>query len=178
MNQMSDEIRLRAVEPEDLGLLYLWENDMANWRHTNTLVPWSRYALKQYIAEAGKSIFETGQLRLMIDLTSSGETIGTIDLYEFDHFHSRAGVGILIADGRERRKGYATAALRALVRYAFETIGLHQLWCNILDGNEESMQLFMRQGFILCGSRKEWIKTAGGYETEHTLQLINPAAVK
>ena len=169
----NDGIRLRAVEPEDLELFYNWENDEANWKQGNTLVPYSRYILKMYIAGSGKSIFETGQLRLMIDVLPDERTIGTLDLYDFDQYHNRAGVGILVADASDRKKGYASAALACLIKYAFETIGLHQLWCNILESNTASLNLFSHHGFKICGSRKEWVKVSSGYETEHILQLIN-----
>jgi diamine N-acetyltransferase len=169
----NDGIRLRAVEPEDLELLYKWENEEANWKQSNTLVPYSRYTLKRYITGSRKSIYETGQMRLMIDALPEGRTVGTIDLYEFDHYHNRAAVGILIANPGDRKKGYASAALTCLTEYAFETLGLHQLWCNILESNIESMNLFMHHGFTLCASRKEWIRSGSMYETEHTLQLIN-----
>ncbi len=92
-----DIVRLRAVEPEDLELLYKWENEESNWRLSNTLAPYSRFVLKNYIAGSHKSLFETAQLRLMIDLHSEKRTVGTIDLFDFDHFHLRAGVGILVA---------------------------------------------------------------------------------
>jgi diamine N-acetyltransferase len=169
----NDGIRLRAVEPEDLELLYRWENDETNWKLSNTLVPYSRYILKKYIAGSGKSIFETGQLRLMIDVVKYERTVGTIDLYDFDNYHNRAGVGILIADPADRKKGYASAALTCFTGYAFETIGLHQLWCHIQATNSESMKLFTHHGFVVCATRKEWIRVGGGYETEYTLQLIN-----
>jgi len=94
----NDGVRLRAVEPEDLETLYRWENDEANWKQSNNLTPYSRYVLKKYIAGSGKTIYETGQLRLMIDILPGMRTIGSIDLFDFDHFHGRAGVGILIAD--------------------------------------------------------------------------------
>lgn len=168
-----DGICLRAVEPEDLELLYKWENEEANWRQSNTLVPYSRYILKRYIANSYKSLFETSQLRLMIEVAEEKRTIGTIDLYEFEHFHMRAGVGILIADPHDRRKGYASAALACIIRYAFKTLGLHQLWCNIIDGNEESMRLFLHHGFVPCASKKEWVRMNGSYVTENMLQLMN-----
>jgi diamine N-acetyltransferase len=171
----SDIVRLRAVEPEDLELLYSWENEEANWKQSNTLVPYSRYILKRYIANSHKSLFETGQLRLMIDVTSREKTVGTIDLFDFDHFHMRAGVGILIADPRDRKKGYGSAALKCIIRYAFETLNLHQLWCNILEGNEESMNLFLHHGFERSAVKKEWVRTDGRFLTEYMLQLLNPA---
>jgi len=171
----SDIVRLRAVEPEDLELLYSWENEEAIWKQSNTLVPYSRYTLKRYIANSHKSLFETGQLRLMIDIASGKRTVGTIDLFDFDHFNMRAGVGILIADPGDRRKGYGSAALECIIRYVFETLRLHQLWCNILEGNEESMNLFMRHGFVRSAEKKEWVRTDGRFVTEYMLQLLNPA---
>jgi diamine N-acetyltransferase len=170
-----DGVRLRAVEPEDLELLYRWENEEADWKRSNTLVPYSRYILKRYIANSHRTLFETCQLRLMIDVMPGNRTVGTVDLFEFDHFHMRAGVGILIADPAERKKGYASAALKCIIRYAFNTIGLHQIWCSIIEGNTESMNLFMHHGFELCATNKEWIKTSDGFVTEYTLQLINQA---
>lgn len=168
----NDGIRLRAVEPEDLELLYKWENEEADWKSSTTLVPYSRYILKKYIASSHRSLYETCQLRLMIDVAPDDRTVGTVDLFEFDHYHMRAGVGILIADPHERKKGYASAALNCIIKYAFGTIGLHQLWCNILEGNDESMNLFRHHGFEVCATRKEWIRVSNRFETEYTLQLI------
>jgi diamine N-acetyltransferase len=143
-------------------LLYRWENDESNWKLSNTLVPYSRYILKKYIAGSGESIYETGQMRLMIDIVPDERTVGTIDLYDFDHYHNRAGVGILIADPSDRKKGYASAALSCLINYAFDTIGLHQLGATIQSTNPESMHLFTNHGFIICATRKEWIRTEEG----------------
>lgn len=170
-----DGIRLRAVEPEDLELLYKWENEEDNWKQSNTLVPFSKYILKRYIANSHKSLYETSQLRLMIDVIPEVKTIGTIDLFDFDHYHLRAGVGILIADPHDRKKGHGSAALECLIRYAFGTLGLHQLWCNILEGNEESMKLFLSHGFTLCATRKEWVRANDHFVTEYMLQLIKPS---
>jgi len=43
------KVRLRSLEPEDLELLYLWENDPSIWKVSNTLVPFSRFILRQYL---------------------------------------------------------------------------------------------------------------------------------
>ena len=166
-------ITLRAVEPEDLELFYIWENNESLWSQSNTLVPFSKFTLKRYIDNSHKSIYETGQLRLMIDLRDENKTIGTIDLFDFDHFHSRAGLGILIADESYRHKGYASMAMKCIINYAFVTLRLHQLWCNILESNKESLALFQKHGFNVCGQKKEWVKADNGYISELILQLIN-----
>ena len=169
-----DKIRLRALEPEDLELLYEWENNISFWTVSNTISPFSKYTIKLYLESSHKSIYETGQLRLMIDLFESKKTIGTIDIFDFDPFHKRAGLGILIADEANRRKGYATMSLKCLIDYCFKTLQLHQLYCNIIANNTESMDLFRKQGFVQSGVKKDWIKTSDGYLDEYLFQLINP----
>ncbi len=100
--------------------------------------------------------------------------VGLIDLFDFDPFHLRAGVGILIANNKHRQKGYATEALHLLTKYAFETLQLHQLYCNIGTNNPISIQLFKNAGFEEVGIKKGWNKTVDGWIDEVLLQAINP----
>ena len=74
MAQLENEtIRLRALEPEDLELLYRWENNPELLESLgNTMSPYSRYILKEYIRESHRDIFDLKQLRLMIELRSTG----------------------------------------------------------------------------------------------------------
>jgi diamine N-acetyltransferase len=167
------DIRLRALEPEDLELLYEWENNVDYWAISNTITPFSRYTLKLYLENSHKNIFETGQLRLMIDHIEDKTTIGTIDVFEFDPYHKRAGIGILIANESYRKKGYASMSLICLINYCFKTLQLHQLFCNILSTNTESIDLFKKQGFELIGIRKDWMLTPSGYVDVDMFQLID-----
>jgi diamine N-acetyltransferase len=173
---MIPEIILRAPEPSDIDALYLWENDPEIWKVSNTITPFSRFILEKYIENAHLDIYQVKQLRLMIDVNEkqASRTIGTVDLFEFDPYHLRAGVGILIGNKSDRNKGYATKALRQFIVYCFETLQLHQLYCNITVGNDDSLKLFRRCGFKIAGRKEEWIKTSEGFVEELFLQLINP----
>jgi len=171
-------VRLRAPEPEDLEFLYQWENDTDIWQVSNTITPFSRFILKQYIETAHLDIYETRQLRFMIDLYSNGlsatKTVGTIDLFDFEPYHNRAGIGILIGDKSERGKGFAHDALNTLIHYSFTVLKLHQLFCNIGLENQQSLHLFQSNGFTIIGEKKDWLKNADGWTGEYLLQLINP----
>jgi diamine N-acetyltransferase len=177
-NSNSPEIVLRALEPSDIELLYSWENDLAIWRVSNTITPYSKYILRKYLENSHHDIYQTKQLRLMIDLKydkgRKTKSIGTVDLFDFDPYHNRAGVGILIADKSERKKGYASRTLKKLINYAFHTLQLHQIYCNILTENKDSLKLFQNHGFKIIGEKKEWIKIPEKYIGEYMLQLINP----
>lgn len=56
-NDTSSPIRLRAMEPEDLDLLYHIENDRSVWGVSSTNVPYSRYAPHDYVAHAQNDIY-------------------------------------------------------------------------------------------------------------------------
>ena len=114
----------------------------------------------------------------MIDHIADKITIGTIDIYDFDPYHKRAGLGILIANENYRKKGYGSISLSILIDYCFKTLLLHQLYCNILENNQESIELFKNLGFKEIGIKKDWIKITDGYLNEHMFQLINEEPVK
>ena len=109
----------------------------------------------------------------MIEHVEDKITIGTIDVFEFDPFHKRAGIGILIANESYRRKGYATMSLTCLINYCFKTLQLHQLYCNILSNNLISIDLFKKHGFVQIGIKKDWILVEEGYVDVNMFQLIN-----
>jgi len=169
------KILLRALEPTDIDTILLWENDQRLWHLSNTLAPFSRFTIEQYIQYAKEDLYTAKQLRLMIDDSSTGETVGCIDLFEFDPSNKRAGVGILI-DESHREKGFASEALSMIIQYAFDQIQLHQLFCNIGKDNKASIQLFKQNGFVQIGVKKEWNLIHGEWEDEILFQLIKKHA--
>lgn len=168
----NETIRLRALEPEDLDVLYRWENDASLWHLGSTLAPYSRFSLKEYLKDSCLDLFHARQLRLMIVLRSTGESVGTIDLYDFDPMHGRAGVGVLI-DNRFRRLGLARQALGLLKEYAFHFLFLKQLYAYIGANNDASLALFKQIGYEEAGLLRSWTKRDGGWEDVYLLQIIN-----
>ncbi|RKW56813.1 MAG: N-acetyltransferase, partial [Prevotella sp.] len=139
-------VNLRAMEPEDLDTLYKIENNQALWAVSATNVPYSRFALHEYVETNTNDIYADKQVRMMID-NEAGETVGIIDLMNFSPQHSRAEVGIVIMKPH-RHKGYATAALTKLVAYASQTLHLHQLFLVADCENESCLRLFEKLGFV------------------------------
>jgi diamine N-acetyltransferase len=167
-------VRLRAVEPGDVDFILQIENDPLAWQAGNTVVPFSRFQIEQYVLTTQHNIFADKQLRLMIDTIrqSPVRTIGCIDLFDFDPIHKRAGIGIIITE-EERGKGYAAESLGLLIRYCTEILMLHQLYCNISPDNARSLRLFKKHGFVRCGIKKDWRFKEGKWTDEIMFQRIN-----
>lgn len=170
-----DTITLRAPEPEDIDFLFQLENDQSLWHLSNTLTPFSRFDLEQFVMLPDKDIFITKQARFMIvkKVAGNNQLLGTVDLFDFDPQHKRAGVGIVLLES-ERKKGIASLALDLIVEYTFNLLDLHQLYCNIEESNKDSFKLFEKKGFKLAGVKKEWNYRNGEWVDEHLLQLLNP----
>lgn len=169
----NDKIILRALEFEDIDVLYRWENNSEIWHLSNTLVPFSKNILKKYIEYSHQDIYESKQLRLIIQDKISNKPVGAIDLFDFDPFNNRAGIGILINDEIDRKHGYASAALDILIKYSFNILNLNQLYCNILVTNVASIKLFEKFNFEIVGVKKNWVKIGTKYYDEILFQLLN-----
>jgi diamine N-acetyltransferase len=169
-----ENIVLRSPEPADVDFIFKVENDQSLWHLSNTLTPFSRFDLEQYVMLSDKDIYVTKQARFII-WKEDAETkipIGTIDLFDFEPQHKRAGIGIMILESM-RSNGYAGLALDILIEYSFSIIGLHQLYCNIEDDNDKSLQLFLKKGFKITGKKEDWNLRNKNWKTENFLQLIN-----
>jgi len=164
-------ISLRALEPEDLAFLYNIENNESFWEVSHTQTPFSKYILKQYLENAHLDIYESKQLRLVIEEKETKQSIGMIDLFDFNPQHKRAGIGILI-EPKFQNKGFASEALQLLIKYCFSFLQLHQLYANITADNKNSIQLFTKFNFVEVGVKKDWIYSQGKYKDEILYQLL------
>lgn len=165
-------IYLRAIEPDDLPFLYQIENNELFWPISNTQKPFSKFLLQQYLENAQQDIYQAKQLRLMIINRQNNDSIGMIDLFDFNPKHRKAGVGIVISKEAENN-GFATQALKLVINYSFTHLDLHQVYANITESNLKSIRLFENQLFKKIGIKKDWTFTNGKYQNEVLYQLIN-----
>lgn len=170
----NDDIRLRALEPEDLEILYKWENDTNLWIHGNSLSPYSKLTLRQYIIDSQtQDIYQAKQLRLMIINKNKNEVVGTVDLFDLDIHNSKVGIGILIEE-KDRNKGFASLSIDLIKEYVFSFLHINQMYAYISDQNKASLQLFEKSGFSKSGLLLKWIYTIDSqYQDVFIYQLIN-----
>lgn len=167
----SPRIKLRALEAEDLDVLYKWENDTSAWDSSSIMAPFSRKQLWDYIETYDGDIYRSGQLRLMIAEPGTDNRVGMVDLTDFDAVNRRASVGIFIA-GEFRGRGLAAEAINLLERYSFDRLGLHQLVATVAVDNQSSVSMFTGAGFRICGRPRSWIRCGESYKDVFIFQKI------
>ena len=149
---------IRAVEPEDLDLMYLIENDCSLWVYGAQTVHVSVYQLKRYIEDSSADIYRDGQVRFTITDENSA-ACGFVDLTDFDAKNMRAEVGIVLMPEAQGR-GLASKALKEVKRYA-KGLGMVQLWAVVAEGNLAAVRLFRSCGFSETAVLKDWIMADG-----------------
>lgn len=163
-------VRLRAMEPEDLDALYRIENDRDVWDVGENNVPYSRYILHDYIANASADIYADKQVRMVVE-NEKGQLVGVADVVNFCPSHARAEVSIVICR-EHRKKGYARAAIRQIMEYALRTLHLHQLYAVVREDNMPSLNLFSSLGFKSKTVLDDWLFDGKDYHNAVVMQFF------
>lgn len=151
---------LRAIEPEDLDLMYLLENDTRMEDCTAATAPMSRHALRQYIVENTGDLYRDMQVRMAILDPRTAEPCG-LDITDFVPKYRRAQVGIALMPDATGR-GLATRALEEAAAYAWKQ-GLVQLYAIVAINNAPARALFRRAGYAEANVLTDWVLLDGRY---------------
>lgn len=162
-------ITLRALEPEDLELLYTIENDRALWWLGTQTAPYSRYRLRDYIASSENDIYKDEQVRYVIE--HEGQAVGVVDLFSFSARNSRAELGIALLRSAQG-KGLARMAIAEILGYARDILNLHQVYAIVPESNSASLRMLSDCHFVRTGELKDWIFSGHEYENGVIMQFF------
>jgi diamine N-acetyltransferase len=163
-------VELRAMEPEDLDTLYKIENDKEMWNVSTTNVPYSKYVLHQYIANATNDIYTDKQVR-MIAIDDRGETVGIVDLVNFSPQHQRAELGIVVLKERQKQ-GFGKAIITKIIEYCRNVIHLHQIYGIVASDNISSIKLFNDLNFSEVVRLPHWLYDGKAYKDAIMMQFF------
>lgn len=174
LNHVSNDIKmikgnnvyLRALEAEDLDLLYKWENDPKYWSLAKTIIPFNKATLKAYVT-AFHDLIKDSQYRYIICRADNDAPVGCLDIFEFQPIHRNVGIGILIYPELEKQKGFGLESIQLTCEYLKQHLNIKNVFCNILESNNASIQLFEKAGFQLVGTKKDWHFEDGQFLDEH-----------
>lgn len=151
---MDTTFSLRAPEPGDVNLIYIWENSSDESHSSLRSGPLSRFQIQNFVENYDGEIFSQNALRFMID--AGARTVGTVDVFDYEPRGRHAFVGIYISPDC-RRKGLGLKALKEVERRMRQTVGMHSLAALVAVDNEASKGLFEAAGYEAAGTLKGWL---------------------
>lgn len=155
-----NKVRLRAMELSDSDLVRNMFNDP---ELENLVVGWafpiSDFSQKKWLENNYK---DTNNFRFIIESDEDG-VIGVATLTNIDWKNRSATHGIKLAKVGKRSKGLGTDSNMAILKYAFDELGLNRLDASWLTENVISRQMFMKCGWVEEGIKRNCIYKAGKF---------------
>ena len=161
----TDRLVLRAFNDNDLEDLYDYAKtpglgEMAGWPHHRSIAD-SKEVLERF--KKNKDV---------LAIEKDGKVIGSIGLHPVDdefykEFEDKKGkeIGFVLSEDFHRQK-IMTEAVKALMKYAFEDLGLDYISAGYFRGNFKSRWFQQKLGFTYYGSHV--VKVAmGNFEPTH-----------
>jgi len=119
---------------------------------------------------ASRTLFQWG-----IADRENDRVIGTCTLFNHAPAHGRAEVGFALARSAWGH-GYGSEALGLLIRFAFDTLGLHRLEADVDPENARSLRLLERHGFKREGHLRERWHVFGRFHDTIYMGLLRAEA--
>ena len=139
---VSQRLVLKTLDETKVGSAYL------SWMNNDEVIKYLEIKHNQ-----PKSI--TDLVNFVNEINSDDKTlllgiylhIGNIKLGPINSHHNRADIGFIIGDKKYWGQGYSTEAIGALVKFAFNKIGLQKLTAGCYEGNIGSSKALLKAGF-------------------------------
>jgi RimJ/RimL family protein N-acetyltransferase len=171
----TERLLLRPIDPDrdiDAMHAYLSREDVCAYIPS---MPSSREQVVEQYRDPNRrrsTLTEPKQaMRVAVVLRETGELIGDVMLFWRSGEHRAGEVGYVFNPDHHGR-GYATEAVRALLRLGFDGLGLHRITGRIDQRNPASAAVLtkvgMRQEAVLV--ENEWFK--GGWSTEVDFAIL------
>ncbi len=158
-------VRLRAVEPDDWQHFEAWSADSDSDRNTYFIsFPHSREAMKKFAMSLATTEPKNHEFSWMIE-NLEGQTVGMINTHNCDARVGTFRYGLVI-QRQFWRKGYASDAIRLVLRFFFDELRYQKVNAEVYSYNEPSYKLHQKLGFKEEGRLRRMVYTDGCFYDE------------
>ena len=162
MNIKGKTITLRAIDVADIETLNRWANAPEIWEMLGGWhFPYSILNTEQWV----RSINNNDQKNQVFAIeTKEHGLIGTANLVNIDWKNRNAFHGMMLGDKETRGKGYAQDTVMAIMRFAFDELGLQRLDGDMISSNKLSINFYTKRcGWEIEGVKKDWFYRNGKF---------------
>ncbi len=155
---IGDQIRLRAIEKEDLPFFVKWLNDPEVKRGLSIILPLSFAEEEEwYESMLKRSPYERP---LAIEIQPDPKVdqwvfVGNCGLFGIDWQNRVAEIGIHIGEKKYWDQGFGSRAMQLFVKHGFENLNLNRLWLRVFETNQRAIRSYEKAGFIHEGKYRQ-----------------------
>ena len=168
---LGERIHLTTLDAANAETARRWINDpeVNRWLIAGQ-VPLSEAAEAEFYRETEAShsdyLFE-------IRVTGDDRYIGNCGLNDVDLVHGHGEVGIVIGEPDAQGQGFGRDAIVTLLRFGFDTLGLHRIHIRHIDGNKRAAHLYPSIGFRPTGREREHLFIRGSWRDELAYDMLD-----
>ena len=168
---VTERLRLRAPSPRDASavLAVVGDPEVTQYHSVPTLT--TLVKAQAALERLEQRYVARDAIRWAIELVEQGEMIGTVGLLRFDFEHRHAEIGYEIAR-RWWGRGLTPEAAAAVIRYGFSVLDLHRIEAGVLPGNDASVRVLQKLGFIEEGTRRDYLYSKGRFHSFRWFSLL------
>ena len=168
----TERLQLRRMLVSDCYDMY----EYARLSEVTKHLSWSPHPSVEYTKEYLAHLSHHYQLGDFYDwaliLKEENKMIGTCGFTRFHFPHDSAEVGYVI-NPKYRGMGIAPEALRAVLAFGFDTVGLHRIEAKYMVGNEASKRVMEKVGMLFEGITREGMKIKEIYRDIGTCAILS-----
>lgn len=171
---VGERIYLRPIEQSDAeGLSRSWTEETEVEFYADGRVPTSALAFAHGLRPPPAGAVPR-ELMFAVCQRDIDTCIGTVTLRHIDLVNGTAETGSGLFDAAHRGKGIGTEAKHLLLRYAFETLGLHAISATVFSRNTRSSAALRKQGYRLAGRLTADVHRRGQFMDTLVFDLLRP----
>lgn len=170
-----EHVRLRAIERGDIPTFVRWFNDPEVRRYLLLFGPMSEAEEERWF-EA--QLDSKDQFLFCIDAPveeDGGEewvTVGNMALSHVDWRNRAAVMGIALGEKGFWNRGYGTDAVRTMLGFAFDELGLNRVELDVFEFNERAIRCYEKVGFRQEGTRRSALFKEGRFHDIHLMAVL------
>lgn len=166
---MTPPLKLRPLERDDLAFVHELDNNETVMHY------WFEEPYEAFVELCDlydKHIHDQTERRFIVE--SEKTRVGLVELVEINHIHRRAEFQIIIAPAHQG-KGFAIAATRLGMDYAFSVLNLYKLYLVVDCANAAAIHIYEKLGFVREGLLKDEFFVAGQYRDALRMAMFQAA---
>ncbi|KUL40902.1 GCN5 family acetyltransferase [Streptomyces sp. NRRL F-4489] len=163
-------IRLVPLAARHAGAFHATFQDPETRRLTGTHHDWTRPEIDAWIAECAE---RPDRLDLAVEDRATGGYLGDLALSRIDPDNAHGAFRIALSPAA-RGRGLGSEAVRLLLGYAFERVGLHRVQLEVFAFNERARRAYERCGFAVEGRQREALRWDGAWHDVLLMAALRP----